>query len=343
MAIQLDNGGPPLDADAKMRWVRVNISDILEGMDGLTWEQRGFYCTALFKMYARQNGIPFDDKAGAVILGCNPRTFRLHRDGLISRGKLYLDDGMLRNSRVEREIADFCREVKRRREAALEREKRRREAASRNTVQPELEANSNSIRPEFDLNSSRTEGSFAPNWDENSNENNVCIATTVVEENHEAGGNQKPETRNQKVRDKKEIARNGHDYWSKAMKVEGAFDPDEGVTMEAGVPVLHNGVRQKWLEKFGGDAEELDDMLLAIAPYVQRNASKGLKVSVESQLATRANQKRQQDKRYERTVAQRERKQVTQRGAITSLTDPSAVARKLSEIAAADPANRGYK
>jgi len=306
MANALDNGGPPTDVNAKMRWVRVNISDILEGMEGLSWEQRGFYCTTLFKMYARQNGIPFDDKAGSAIIGCNPRTFRLHRDCLLSRGKLYLDDGVLRNSRVEREIADFCREVKRRRDAALEREKRRREAADRNAVQPELEANSNPIRTEFAPNSDRTEPAFAPNWDEKANENKVCNATTVVPEKHETGGNQKPETRNQKEVREKETARprsrNGQDYWSNAMKVDGAYDPDEGVSLKDGVPVLLNGVRARWLDKFDGDEELLENTLIAIAPYVQKNASKGLRVSIEAQLASRVTQRREQDKRYERAV-----------------------------------------
>jgi uncharacterized protein YdaU (DUF1376 family) len=197
MVNPLDNGGPPTDVSAKMRWVRVNISDILEGMEGLTWEQRGFYCTALFKMYARQDGIPFDDRAGSSVVGCNPRTFRCHRDALLSRGKFYVDAGTLRNSRVEREIAEFCREVKRRRDAALEREKRRREAAKANAVQPELEANSSRIQPEFEPNSTRTDAAFAPNWDEKANRNNVCDATALVKENHSASGNQKPETRNQ--------------------------------------------------------------------------------------------------------------------------------------------------
>jgi uncharacterized protein YdaU (DUF1376 family) len=196
-----DNGGPPLDIDAKMRWVRVNISDILEGMNGLSWEQRGFYCTALFKMYARQSGIPADDKVGASVIGCNPRTFRVHRDHLIATGKFYNEDGILKNSRVEREIADFCREVKRRRDAALEREKRRREASAAPSVQPELEANSNPIRTQFEPNSTPIEEQFAPNWDQKANENNVCTATTVVWEKHETGGNQKPETRNQIKKD----------------------------------------------------------------------------------------------------------------------------------------------
>jgi len=219
MANPLDNGGPPTDVNAKMRWVRVNISDILEGMDGLSWEQRGFYCTALFKMYARQDGIPFDDKAGSSVIGCNPRTFRCHRDALLSRGKFYVDAGTLRNSRVEREIADFCREVKRRREAALEREKRRRDAARVNSVQPEFEPNSNRIRTELGSNSTRTDTDFAPNCNQKANRNNVCDATAVVSEKHNDGGNQKPETRNQII--------SYPDAYASGQEIDNRFAPSE--------------------------------------------------------------------------------------------------------------------
>lgn len=205
------NGGPSPDADSKMRWVRINISDLLEGIEGLTWEQRGFYITMLFKMYARQGGLPADDREGARALGCNPRTFRMHRDQLLSQGKIYVDDGTLRNGRVEREIADFCREVKRRRDAALEREQRRRDAAASHEVQPEFEANSTPIRGEFDLNSTPSKTEFEANVREFSNENNVCTATALVQTDHSSGGNQKPETRNQKVSEESEEKEGGAD------------------------------------------------------------------------------------------------------------------------------------
>jgi uncharacterized protein YdaU (DUF1376 family) len=299
------NGGPPLDIDAKMRWVRINLSDVLEGIEGLSWEQRGFYLTLLFKMYARQGSLPADDKQGAAALGCNPRTFRLHRDALLAAGKIYIDGDRIKNSRVEREIADFCREVKRRRDAALEREQRRRNASASPSVQPELEANSSPIRPEFDPNSSRTEHQFAANADEIPIEINVCTATALVAVDHNSGGNQKPETRNQKVREEKNTAHSrssGQSYWAQAMHVDGAFDVNEGVTIEAGMPVLHNGTRAKWLEQFDGNEKLLDLTLTAIARYIQPESTRPIKIQVESQLADRVRSELKQDARYDRAV-----------------------------------------
>jgi uncharacterized protein YdaU (DUF1376 family) len=303
---QNHNGGPPIDSDAKMRWVRVNISDILEGMDGLSWEQRGYYVTALFKMYARMDGLPYEEKAGSSVMRCDVRTYRRLRDHLIGIGKFYTEDGMLKNTRVEREITDFCREVKRRREAALEREKRRRDMSDRQEVPADFQPTSPGLPAEFHEKSSEDPGNFHENGKRKANEINVCTATTVAQPEHNSGGNQKPETRNQKEVREKEIRparpQGGHDYWSQAMKVDGAYDPDDGVTMNDGVPVLYNGVKAKWLEKFDNDEDLLENTLLAIAPYVQKNSSKGLKVSIESQLASRVAQRKDQDRRYERTV-----------------------------------------
>jgi hypothetical protein len=102
----LDNGGPPLDDEApKLRWVRVNITELLERMDGM----------------------PYDEREGAKLLRCDPRFYRRMRDQLISGGKLHVDGDTLRNIRVDRLIAEYVREHKRRRDAALKRHERERE------------------------------------------------------------------------------------------------------------------------------------------------------------------------------------------------------------------------
>lgn len=191
------NGGPPLDVDAKMRWVRINLSDILEGMEGLTWEQRGFYCTALFKMYARMEGLPYDEKAGSTALHCDVRTYRRLRDVLIKEDKFFVDNGVIKNKRVEREIADFCREVKRRRDAALQREENKRKASGDSGDPANFSATSGGLRAEFSEKSSEDPANFQENKAKKFNENKGCDAATVAEKKHSSGGNQKPETRNQ--------------------------------------------------------------------------------------------------------------------------------------------------
>jgi uncharacterized protein YdaU (DUF1376 family) len=156
----LDNGGPLLDdAAPKLRWIKLNISEFLEGVDELTYEQRGFYITALLKMYARHNGIPVDDREGAHAMGCNPRTFRVHKAMLLEAGKFYVADGMLRNKRFDYELAEFTRQTKKRREAALKRERERRDAITAYTT----DKRSAPIRTEFEPNSSPIRAEFTPN------------------------------------------------------------------------------------------------------------------------------------------------------------------------------------
>lgn len=114
-----------------------------------------------------------------------------------------------------------------------------------------------------------------------------------------------PHTKNLTLRHLKEknrgegvSATSGRDFWSKAMRVEGEHDPDEGVRMVDGVPQLFNGTLAKWLEMFGGDQQDLDLALTAVAQYIQPNSSRPVKVQIESQLAAKALQKRERDKRY---------------------------------------------
>jgi hypothetical protein len=71
-----------------------------------------------------------------------------------------------------------------------------------------------------------------------------------------------------------------------------------GVTMAGGVIALHNGTRQFWLDRFGGDAERLNLALIQAAAYVQPNSNRPLETQVGSQLARIAGEKREKDQRY---------------------------------------------
>lgn len=135
-----DNGGPPLIDDElpRMRWGKINFTEILEGMEELNWEQRGYFCTALFKMYARMGGLPADDYEGAKAMRCDVRFFRRLRDQLVSHGKFYVEDGLIKNARVEREIIEYIREHKRRQEAALLREQKKRQQQDFSETSAEL-------------------------------------------------------------------------------------------------------------------------------------------------------------------------------------------------------------
>jgi hypothetical protein len=99
----------------------------------------------------------------------------------------------------------------------------------------------------------------------------------------------------------REAQNRGRDYWAKANAVEGAYNPDEGCVRDpvTGAITLVNGVRQTWLERFGGDTEALDLALTQAANYVQPNAYKPVRTQVEAQLARIVREERQRDRRYE--------------------------------------------
>lgn len=76
------------------------------------------------------------------------------------------------------------------------------------------------------------------------------------------------------------------------------FGYDDRVLVENGRLVLVNGLRQYWLDKFGGDAERLDLALIQAAAYVQQNSRKPLEAQVSAQLARACAEKIDRDKRY---------------------------------------------
>jgi hypothetical protein len=102
-------------------------------------------------------------------------------------------------------------------------------------------------------------------------------------------------------------ARRGADYWSAAMKVDGAYDADADFRVEDGRVVLLNGTRAKWAAEFGGDEKQLDLALIDASAWVQPNSGRPLSVQVEAQLAKRALAKRQSDQRYADAVKAKEK------------------------------------
>lgn len=76
-----------------------------------------------------------------------------------------------------------------------------------------------------------------------------------------------------------------------------------GVTMTGGVIALHNGTRQFWLDRFGGDGERLSLALIQAAAYVQPNSNRPLETQVGAQLARIAGEKREKDQRYAKAAA----------------------------------------
>lgn len=101
----------------------------------------------------------------------------------------------------------------------------------------------------------------------------------------------------------KPTRQSGSDYWSKAINPEP--EPEhKTVTLDAsGKPILHNGTRAHWLEKFGGDDERLDLALEQAKGWIQPNSSRPLEAQVSAQLARTLAEKLDRDQRYERAAA----------------------------------------
>lgn len=215
-----DNGGPDIfsEASAKMRWAKINITELLDGIEQLTWEQKGYYLTVIFKMYARMGGLPYDERDGARILGCDVRFYRRLRDEMVAVGKLYIEDGHVKNKRVEREIEEFCRETRRRQDAARAREERKRQTAvdphSEGKLQggllPDFFQTSPGLQEEVPEKFSGSQNDFLDKFSEKPNEINVCSATTVEKTDHNCTTNQN-QNQNQKVREVKSLSETSSD------------------------------------------------------------------------------------------------------------------------------------
>jgi uncharacterized protein YdaU (DUF1376 family) len=86
-----------------MRWYKHDPSAFLEGVFGLTAEERGFYITLIDLLYAR-DGHDVRDELVCSAMACNPRTWRAVKRRLIACGKVREVDGKLTANRVERTL-----------------------------------------------------------------------------------------------------------------------------------------------------------------------------------------------------------------------------------------------
>jgi uncharacterized protein YdaU (DUF1376 family) len=226
------NGGPdlseaetPIDDghDFKMRWVRIHIGDFLQGMRGLTFEERGFYWTALLQMYDRMEPLPDDDRQAAMLLGCDIRTYRRLKLRLVTLSKFVIDEKKrIHNERVDHEIERYVAEAQRKRAVALRREEERRErerlqkdralVASVNELHmrtDELPANfgrtSGELPAEVREKFLRTLPEHSQHLSKKPNEINVCTTTRLVSENHSSGALQNTEYKSQNTEKKEEL------------------------------------------------------------------------------------------------------------------------------------------
>lgn len=113
---------------AKRPFMKLFTSDYRDGTASLSFELQGFYFRILTYLHDGE-AVPADPAALARFLHCQPRTTRAFLPKLIEAGKLYEENGLLRNRRVDRD----------------------------------LEPNSSPTEAEFGLSSSRVQPEFEPN------------------------------------------------------------------------------------------------------------------------------------------------------------------------------------
>lgn len=86
-----------------LKWYARDPRAALTGMMELTLEERGAYTTILDLIYAHDGELE-DNNAVLPWLRVKAQTWRRLRAQLLSKGKLYVRDGCLRNERADEEV-----------------------------------------------------------------------------------------------------------------------------------------------------------------------------------------------------------------------------------------------
>jgi hypothetical protein len=83
---------------------RRDIRAALDGMRGLSFEERGALDAVLDLIYLNDGAVADDEGYIVRCLGCDVRPWRRLRERLIELGHIYVVDGTLRNPRADREV-----------------------------------------------------------------------------------------------------------------------------------------------------------------------------------------------------------------------------------------------
>lgn len=95
----------------QIKWYKRDPDAALNGMMELTLEQRGAYNTVLDLIYTRDGNLTDDDRFIAGWLRVDVRVWKRIKQHLIDVGKLYISDGLLRNSRADVEVLSALHRV----------------------------------------------------------------------------------------------------------------------------------------------------------------------------------------------------------------------------------------
>lgn len=329
----IGHNNPPIETAAdlpdgmpKMHFFKCDIAALRKATIDKPLDIRGAYLAVLLAMYEHMEPLPADDHMAMMRTGIrDARVWRRVKGELIKLGLVQVRaSGRLTNSRFEEEITSYVVEFRNRQKAAIEREQKARVArttkapkaaqnekigSSSAVVSPQLAASYAVASPQLQPSSALTNSELSRSNGKNPNEINGASTTTVPEPSPRANHESRIRARDLEIeldsRGRKEDTPlppkgGGAAFWG------AAINPslDHGVEISAdGALRLVNGSYQRWLDEFGGDAKALDLALGTIS--VQRNSREGLRKQVERQLSRIALQRRDTDRRYQQSKAER--------------------------------------
>lgn len=87
-----------------LKWYKRDPRAALVGMSSLTLEERGAYNTILDLIYCHDGALEDDERGVSHMMQVERRVWRRLRLRLLSLGKLYVQDGKIRNKRADTEV-----------------------------------------------------------------------------------------------------------------------------------------------------------------------------------------------------------------------------------------------
>lgn len=102
----------------KLTWCKRVPRAALEEMADLNLQQRGGFITILDLIFDTENNLRDDDRFLAGFMGCDVRIAKRIKLELISLGKLFIEDGKVRNVGAGQEVRDAIHRMEAAREAA---------------------------------------------------------------------------------------------------------------------------------------------------------------------------------------------------------------------------------
>lgn len=119
-------------------WYKRYGADFVAGTLGLTLEEKGAYSIILDLIYDRGSGIPDEPRYIAGVCGCSVRKWNAIRERLLSTGKITAENGLISNSRAEKEIEIAAKSSDERAESGRKGGEKRAENAAKSNENNEI-------------------------------------------------------------------------------------------------------------------------------------------------------------------------------------------------------------